>query len=107
MFFSVKTTVKIMGKVYTPCVCYPVTDILAPTIDKMVAEGKAYRYANKVFFQNGKVIEKKPVVKESLTTEKKKSKKEKAVPVADTVHLAEEAETVPSPEEVADDLGGF
>ena len=45
MYFSVKTATKIAGKVYTPCVCYPLPDILAPTVDKMVAEGKAYKYA--------------------------------------------------------------
>lgn len=124
MFFSIKTTVKIMGKVYTPCVCYPVTDILAPTIDKMVAEGKAYKYADKVFFQNGKVIEKKETAVcdecdnnlgggactgnskngmvdttgELKCFEKKQKKGKKEAPTEDEV---------PSPEEVADDLGGF
>ena len=102
MFFSVKSTVKIAGKVYTPCVCYPLPDYLAPTIDKMVKEEKAYLFEDRVFFQNGKVLEKKPVVKETVTAEKpKKVKKEKAVPEVDT------EEEVPSPEEVADNLGGF
>lgn len=59
MFFSVKSTVKIAGKVYTPCVCYPLPDILVPTIDKMVAEDKAYKFEDRVYFQNGKVLEKK------------------------------------------------
>ena len=101
MFFSVKSTVKIGGKVYIPCVCYSLSDHLVPTIDKMVEEGKAYKFEKRVFFQNGKIIEKKAVVEESLPTEKpKKTKKEKAVPVEDTEDIA-------SPEEVADDLGGF
>lgn len=94
MFFSVKSTVKIAGKVYTPCVCYPLPDVLVPTIDKMVAEDKAYKFENRVYFQNGKVIEKKPAVKENLTTEKpKKEKKAKVLPVE---------EEIPSPEEIAD-----
>lgn len=94
MFFSVKSTVKIAGKVYTPCVCYPLPDILVPTIDKMVAEDKAYKFEDRVYFQNGKVLVKKPVVKENLTTEKpKKEKKAKVIPVE---------EEVPSPEEIAD-----
>lgn len=82
MYFSVKTATKIAGKVYTPCVCYPLPDILAPTVDKMVAEGKAYKFDNKVFFQNGKVIEKKSAVKGSLTTEKSKKEK-KAKPAVE------------------------
>ena len=94
MFFSVKSTVKIAGKVYTPCVCYPLPDILVPTIDKMVAEDKAYKFEDRVYFQNGKVLVKKAVVKENMTTEKpKKEKKAKALPVE---------EEVPSPEEIAD-----
>lgn len=94
MFFSVKSTVKIAGKVYTPCVCYPLPDILVPTIDKMVAEDKAYKFEDRVYFQNGKVLVKKPVAKENLTTEKpKKEKKAKVLPVE---------EEIPSPEEIAD-----
>lgn len=91
MFFSVKTPTKIAGKVYTPCVCYPLPDVLKPTIDKMIEEGKAYIYHNKVFFQNGKVIEKKAEVEQPKP---KKAKKEKV--------LEAEAEEVPSPEEIAE-----
>lgn len=85
MYFSVKTATKIAGKVYTPCVCYPLPDILTPTVDKMVAEGKAYKFDNKVFFQNGKVIEKKPVVKNNLTTEKPKKEKKAKPAIEETV----------------------
>ena len=107
MFFSVKSPVKIMGKTYTPCVCYALPDILIPTVDKMVAEDRAYKFENKVYFQNGKVLEKKEVVKENLTAEKpKKQKKEKTVEVKDTEDLIKEAD-IASPEEVADDMGGF
>ena len=98
MFFSVKTPTKIAGKVYTPCVCYSLPDVLLPTIDKMVKEEKAYKFEHKVYFQNGKIIEKKPVVKEDLTTEKpKKEKKAKALPPEEV-----KEDEVPSPEEIAD-----
>ena len=98
MFFSVKTPTKIAGKVYTPCVCYPLPDILKPTIDKMIEEGKAYIYNNKVFFQNGKVIEKK---EEKLVADKpKKEKKTKK-----EVEVKSEVESeIASPEEIADNL---
>ena len=105
MFFSVKTPTKIAGKVYTPCVCYPLPDVLKPTIEKMVNEEKAYIYDCKVAFQNGRVLKKveaKPVI-----GEKKKAKKEKTVPVKDVKELAEEAEIIPSPEEIADNVEDF
>lgn len=101
MFFSVKSAVKIAGKVYTPCVCYALSDTLKATIEKMVAEERAYIYDHKVAFQNGKVLEKREVVEESPVIEKKSKKAKKE----------ELREDVPSPEEIADDLtddlGGF
>ena len=75
MYFSVKSSVKIAGKVYTPCICYPLSEFLTPTINKMVEEGKAVIYKDQVFFQNGRVLVKKP--KEISITEKKPSKKSK------------------------------
>ena len=97
MFFSVKTPTKIAGKVYTPCVCYPLPDVLKPTIDKMIEEGKAYIYSNKVFFQNGKVLEKKE--EKPVVVEKKKAKKEKKEEIIE--------EDIPSPEEIADNVEDF
>ena len=119
MFFSVKSPIKIAGKVFTPCICYEVKEVLVPTIEKLVAEGKARTYPERVFFQNGKVIEKKCEVcdnnlgkgvclgnskNEMVDTtgelkcfEKKGKKKEKTVPAVDTV------EDIPSPEEIADE----
>ena len=96
MFFSVKSAVKIAGKVYIPCVCYALPDFLKPTIEKMVAEGRAYVYDHKVAFQNGKVIEKK----ETTPTSEKKVKKVKKEEI-------EEEEEIPSPEEIADNIEGF
>ena len=98
MYFSVKTSTKIMGKVYTPCVCYHATDYLMPTIEKMVKEDKAYLYPEIVYFQNGKVLEKN-VTKEEKTVEKpRKEKKTKEVPAKDIEDIAKEAEILP-PEE--------
>ncbi len=99
MFFSVKSPTKIAGKVYTPCVCYPLPDVLKPTIDKMIKEGKAYIYNSKVFFQNGKVLEKKEVeeVKPDNTKKSKKAKKEEI----------KEEDEIPSPEEIADNVEDF
>jgi hypothetical protein len=92
MFFSVKTSLKIADKVYTPCVCYPVTDALEATIDKLVAEDKAVKYEKQVFFQNGKVLEAKP----AEIKEHKKSKKIKA-----------EAELEPLDEDTTVETEGF
>lgn len=126
MFFSVKLPIKIAGKTYTPCICYEANEVLAPTIKKLVADGKAYEFKNRVYFQNGKVINKKETntcddcannlgkgactgnsknelvdtTGELKCFEKKGKKKEKRVPENDT-------DDTPSPEEVADDLGGF
>lgn len=91
MFFSVKTAMKIGGKVYIPCICYNLPDVLVLTVDKLVSEGKARKYDKPVFFQNGKVLEKKADVKESLTTKKGKKAKKETVAEAETV--AEETET--------------
>ena len=100
MYFSVKTSTKILGKVYIPCVCYSAPDFLVPTIEKMVKEGNAYVYDRKVAFQNGKVIAKKEVKPELKKEEKKKaSKKEKTVEVANTEELAEEAGIIPPAED--------
>jgi hypothetical protein len=99
MFFSVKTPTKIAGKVYTPCVCYPLPDVLKPTIEKMVKEEKAYIYDTKVFFQNGKVIEKKVV--EAKPADTKKTKKAKKEDIKEDI---KEEEDIPSPQEIADDM---
>lgn len=79
MFFSVKTSLKISGKVYTPCICYVLTENLTPTIKKLVNEGKAAIYKEKVAFQNGKVLpsvkERKALHKAVIKAEKESEKK--------------------------------
>ena len=107
MFFSVKHSIRIAGKVYMPCICYNLTKFLELTVKDLEKQGKATIHDKMVFFQNGKIIEEKPVVKEHLTTEKpKKEKKTKAVPVKDVNDLAAEAEIVPI-EEAEDESKGF
>ena len=101
MFFSVKTPTKIAGKVYTPCVCYPLPDVLKPTIEKMEKEEKAYIYDCKVAFQNGRVLKK--VEKETVDSkpaDTKKSKKTKKEEI-------KEEDDIPSPEEIADNVEDF
>ena len=101
MFFSVKTSIKIADKVYSPCICYEAKEALIPTIEKLVADGKAYSFKERVYFQNGRVLVKKAEPKQADSYEEpkrfeKKGKKEKKVPQADTVV------DIPSPEEIAD-----
>lgn len=109
MFFSVKHSIRIAGKVYMPCICYNLTKFLELTVKDLEKQGKATIHDKIVFFQNGKIIEEKPVVKENLTTEKpKKGKKTKTVPVKGVKDLAAEAEIVPIEEvEVEDESEGF
>lgn len=52
-FFSIRLPLKINGVVYHPSVCYDVTTVLRPTIDKLVENGHAYLYDQKVTFVNG------------------------------------------------------
>ena len=68
MFFSVKHSIRIDGKVYMPCVCYDLTKVLELTVKDLEKQGKATIYDKMVFFQNGTIVEDKPVVQENLTT---------------------------------------
>ena len=77
MYFSVKTPTKIMGKVYSPCVCYLVPEVLLPTVEKMAKEDKAYLFEEKVAFQNGKILVKKPAKEEKKVEKPRKEKKTK------------------------------
>lgn len=69
MYFSVRTPLKIAGKVYRPCICYELPEELELTVAKLVGEGKAYTYKHLVHFQNGKILprdEEKETVKKSV-----------------------------------------
>lgn len=78
MFFSVKSPMKIAGKIYHPCICYPLPEELELTINKLVGEGKAYKFKEPVTFVNGVVFVKQPkeVKKEEKVISKKADKKE-------------------------------
>lgn len=107
MFFSVKYSIRIAGKVYMPCICYTLTRFLELTVKDLERQGKATIYDKMVFFQNGKIIEEKPAAKENLTVEKpKKEKKEKTVPVKGVNDLSAEAELTPI-DEAEDESEGF
>ena len=85
MFFSVKEPIKIAGKTYIPCVCYPLPKFLELTVNDLVNKDKAVIYAERVFFQNGKVIEKetkkaKKIVKKVVNTSTEKEAEEAGLP---------------------------
>lgn len=78
MFFSVKEPLKIANKTYIPCVCYPLPRFLEATVNGLVNKGKAVIYTERVYFQNGKVIEKtkakeKPAKKTTKTSAEKEA----------------------------------
>ena len=103
MFFSVKHSIRIAGKVYMPCICYNLTRFLELTVKGLEKQGKATIHDKMVFFQNGKIIEDKPAVKEHLTAEKsKKEKKTKAVSVKE-----EETPDIKEAAEVKGESEGF
>lgn len=107
MFFSVKVPLRIAGKDYIPCVCYPLPRFLEYTVKELKKEGKVEIYDKMVFFQNGKLIEKaepKPVITE---VKSKKEKKAKTAPVVNTEDLAKKAEIVPIEEVPDDEVEGF
>lgn len=95
MFFSVKAPIKIGGKKFIPCVCYEITPYLQLTVEQLVKEGKVTLYDERVFFCNGKIIEKKETVKEVTEIEKPKKEKKAKKEVIE--------EDIPSPEEIADE----
>lgn len=85
MFFRVKEPIKIAGKTYIPCVCYPLPKFLELTVNDLVNKDKAVIYAERVFFQNGKVIEKetkkaKKIVKKVVNTSTEKEAEEAGLP---------------------------
>ena len=44
MFFSVKVPLRIAGKDYIPCVCYPLPRFLEYTVKELKKEGKVEIY---------------------------------------------------------------
>lgn len=105
MYFCVKIPLRIAGKHYRPCISYKIGENMLSTAKKLAEEGKAEVSETPIFFQNGKKISKKAVVKENLTTEtvdfaeklQKKTKKRKKT----------EAEIVPLDDAAEEENGGF
>lgn len=74
MFFSVKVPMKIDGKSYHTCVCYPLTETIKTTVEGLAKEEKVVLHEAKVFFCNGKVLEKKEVEVKPAVKQKKNKK---------------------------------
>ena len=53
MYFSVFRDIKIAGKVYRPCVSYPVKPELKATVESLVLQGKAVLRDEDLRFANG------------------------------------------------------
>ena len=94
MFFSVKVPMKIGGKTFRTCICYDLTENLRTTVEKLEKEGKAVIYTEQRFFCNGKLLEKKSVAKENLTTEVKTKKDKKTKKNEEAVKEAFTAEEI-------------
>ncbi len=88
MFFSVKQPLKIAGKVYIPCVCYALPETLKETIEHLKKENKAEIYGERVYFCNGKIVDKavtETVAKTKKVKKNKDSETEAQAPVEDTL----------------------
>lgn len=89
MFFSVKQPIKMFGKKFIPCVCYEATKAMIPTVEKLLAEGKATVYEERVFFQNGAVLksvaERKAEAKAKEAEIRKAKKEEKKAEIKEEV----------------------
>lgn len=98
MFFSVKKSMIIGGKVYYPCICYEVSSVLEETVFYLRNKGQAEIYPIKVHFQNGKVIENldKVTKRKSNKSSKPKSSGFKDTPI--TEELEQKLEDVPEVE---------
>lgn len=98
MFFSVKKSMIIGGKVYYPCICYEVSSALEETVFYLRNKGQAEIYPVKVHFQNGKVIENldKVTKRKSNKSSKPKSSGFKDTPI--TEELEQKLEDIPEVE---------
>lgn len=80
-YFSVKRSIKIGGKLYRPCVCYPLPDSLLFTVKSLVDSGVAAVHDEEVYFQSGKMIDSERLArrnaeKSEVKITRKKSHKE-------------------------------
>lgn len=89
MFFSVKTPMKIDGKVYKTCICYTASSNMESTLKSLAQKGKVTLYDELVFFQNGKLIKTKTMLKEEAKEAKKLEKEAKKLE-KETAEIKEE-----------------
>ena len=100
MYFSVRSQVKIGGKVYKPCICYKTeNDIIANTIENLVKKDLAVVYEEKRYFCNGKLV------KTSAEKEAEEKAKKKAERKAKKEAVEEKAEIVL--EDTTEETEGF
>lgn len=76
MFFTVTRDIKIGGKVYKPCVSYPLRPELTATVNSLVLQGRAVIRNEELRFANGAPVYPK-VKKEPEKVIVKKSTKKK------------------------------
>lgn len=77
MYFTVKTPIRIGGKLFKTCVCYEVTPYLELTVQKLAKEGKVDLHEKFVYFCNGKPVEQKAKTFEAVEKPAKKAKAKK------------------------------
>lgn len=77
MYFSVLRDIKIAGKVYRPCVSYPVKPELKATVESLVLRGKAVLRDEDLRFANGAPVYPGKEKKEEAPVKKPAKKKGK------------------------------
>jgi hypothetical protein len=55
-FFSVSRGVAIQGARFNPSICYPLTPLVLPAVERMASEGTAHIYTEKVRFVSGAAL---------------------------------------------------
>lgn len=81
MFFSVRKSVSIGGRMFIPCVCYECGKLYEKPVQELVAKDMAVIWPERVFFQNGTVIDRSAA---------KKKAQPKPVAVRESVLVAEQ-----------------
>ena len=67
MFFSVRKSVSIGGRTFIPCVCYEGGKIYEKAVQELADKELAVIWPERVFFQNGKVIDRSAPKKKAQT----------------------------------------
>lgn len=101
MFFTVKTPIRIGGRLFRTCICYEVTPYLELTVQKLAKEGKVDIHEKFVYFCNGKPVEQKAKTFETVAKPVKKVKAKKVEPEK----FKEEVEEIVTPAEYETEEG--